>query len=49
MWHLAAIYDLAVKAEIAWKVNVEGTRMVCELRPEHILQLNAFYILVQHM
>ena len=26
VWHLAAIYDLAVKAEIAWKVNVEGTR-----------------------
>ena len=28
VWHLAAIYDLAVKAEIAWKVNVEGTRQV---------------------
>ena len=27
-WHLAAIYDLAVPKEIAWKVNVEGTRMV---------------------
>ena len=25
VWHLAAIYDLAVKAEIAWEVNVEGT------------------------
>ncbi|WP_318615954.1 SDR family oxidoreductase [Sporosarcina sp. YIM B06819] len=28
VWHLAAIYDLAVKAEIAWDVNVEGTRQV---------------------
>lgn len=24
-WHLAAIYDLAVPRELAWKVNVEGT------------------------
>ena len=24
-WHLAAIYDLAVPRDIAWKVNVEGT------------------------
>lgn len=35
MWHLAAIYDLAVKKEIAWQVNVEGTRMVCEFAREH--------------
>lgn len=27
-WHLAAIYDLAVPRDIAWKVNVEGTRQV---------------------
>ena len=27
-WHLAAIYDLAVPRELAWKVNVEGTRNV---------------------
>lgn len=27
-WHLAAIYDLAVKREIAYKVNVEGTKNV---------------------
>lgn len=27
-WHLAAIYDLAVPRDIAWKVNVEGTRFV---------------------
>lgn len=28
LWHLAAIYDLAVPREIAWKVNVLGTSMV---------------------
>ena len=27
VWHLAAIYDLAVPKEIAWKVNVHGTDM----------------------
>ena len=27
IWHLAAIYDLAVPKEIAWKVNVHGTGM----------------------
>lgn len=27
-WHLAAIYDLAVPREAAWKVNVEGTKNV---------------------
>ena len=25
MWHLAAVYDLAVPKDIAWKVNVHGT------------------------
>ena len=35
VWHLAAIYDLAVKAEIAWKVNVEGTRQVNEFVRNH--------------
>lgn len=29
-WHLAAIYDLAVPRELAWKVNVEGTKGVNE-------------------
>ncbi|SOB91838.1 thioester reductase-like protein [Ureibacillus xyleni] len=28
LWHLAAIYDLAVPREVAWKVNVHGTSMV---------------------
>lgn len=27
IWHLAAIYDLAVPKDIAWKVNVHGTDM----------------------
>ncbi|MER2089314.1 MAG: SDR family oxidoreductase [Sporosarcina sp.] len=35
VWHLAAIYDLAVKAEIAWNVNVEGTRQVNEFVQNH--------------
>lgn len=35
MWHLAAIYDLAVKEEIAWHVNVEGTKMVCDFARTH--------------
>ncbi len=30
LWHLAAIYDLAVSREIAWKVNVHGTANVNE-------------------
>lgn len=29
-WHLAAIYDLAVPRDLAWKVNVDGTRNVNE-------------------
>lgn len=29
-WHLAAIYDLAVPKDVAWKINVEGTRNVNE-------------------
>ncbi|WP_332649617.1 SDR family oxidoreductase [Lysinibacillus sp. 54212] len=28
LWHLAAIYDLAVPRKLAWKVNVHGTAMV---------------------
>ncbi|MFX3674304.1 MAG: SDR family oxidoreductase [Paenisporosarcina sp.] len=30
VWHLAAIYDLAVPRESAWLVNVQGTSMVNE-------------------
>uniref|UniRef100_UPI001CC8F5B3 SDR family oxidoreductase n=1 Tax=Escherichia coli TaxID=562 RepID=UPI001CC8F5B3 len=37
VWHLAAIYDLAVKPEIAWKVNVEGTRQMNEFVKNHPL------------
>lgn len=35
IWHLAAIYDLAVKEEIAWKVNVDGTKIVCDFARNH--------------
>jgi len=35
VWHLAAIYDLAVTKEIAWEVNVEGTKMVCNFVRTH--------------
>ncbi len=31
IWHLAAVYDLTVSAEIAERVNVGGTRMMLEL------------------
>lgn len=33
-WHLAAIYDLAVPRNLAWQVNVEGTRFVNEFLSE---------------
>lgn len=35
VWHLAAIYDLAVKEETAWAVNVKGTENVCEFVKGH--------------
>lgn len=31
MWHLAAVYDLAVSRELGMRVNVDGTRHVLEL------------------
>ena len=31
IWHLAAVYDLAVSRELGMRVNVEGTRNVLEL------------------
>ena len=31
VWHLAAVYDLAVAPEVARRVNVEGTRRVLEV------------------
>lgn len=34
LWHLAAVYDLAVKREIAWKVNVHGTACVNDFARE---------------
>lgn len=30
IWHLAAVYDLAVAQDLAWRVNVEGTRHVLD-------------------
>ncbi|TQR20189.1 SDR family oxidoreductase [Psychrobacillus vulpis] len=36
IWHLAAIYDLAVPKEVAWKINVYGTEMFNKL----VLQFN---------
>ena len=31
VYHLAAVYDLAVEKDLAFRVNVEGTRKVNEL------------------
>jgi len=31
IFHLAAVYDLSVAKEVAWKVNVDGTRHLLEL------------------
>lgn len=31
IFHLAAVYDLSVPAELAWSVNVDGTRHVVDL------------------
>ncbi|CAL1548837.1 unnamed protein product, partial [Lymnaea stagnalis] len=31
VFHLAAVYDLAVEKDLAFRVNVEGTRNVNEL------------------
>jgi thioester reductase-like protein len=33
-WHLAAVYDLAVSAELGQRVNVEGTRRIVEFLRE---------------
>ncbi|MEI5905907.1 SDR family oxidoreductase [Bacillus spongiae] len=41
VWHLAAIYDLAVSRDIAFKVNVEGTKMVNDL-VKRIIQLKRY-------
>jgi thioester reductase-like protein len=31
LWHLAAVYDLAVRREVGMRINVDGTRHVLEL------------------
>ncbi len=44
VWHLAAVYDLAVKRDLALRVNVEGTRNVLEAaeRFPHLRRLHYF-------
>lgn len=41
VYHLAAVYDLSVKREIAFKINVEGTRNMLKFA-EGCTQLNRF-------
>jgi thioester reductase-like protein len=42
VWHLAAIYDLAIEPRVAYKVNVSGTLHVLNLceRAAHLTRLN---------
>ncbi len=44
VWHLAAVYDLAVKRDLAVRVNVEGTRNVLDLaeRSPHLRRFHYF-------
>jgi thioester reductase-like protein len=44
VWHLAAVYDLAVKRELAHRVNVEGTRNVLDVAEHcpHLRRLHYF-------
>ncbi len=49
VWHLAAVYDLAVKAAVAHRVNVDGTRHVldfCEACTdfERLLYISTCYV-----
>ena len=49
LWHLAAIYDLAVKAEIAHRVNVQGTLHVLDFCAassdfERLLYISTCYV-----
>lgn len=43
VWHLAAIYDLAVDAESAWRVNVEGTRQINRFITEYLSIIRYMY------
>ena len=44
VWHLAAVYDLAVKRELGVRVNVDGTRNVLDLaeRSSNLRRLHYF-------
>ncbi len=42
VWHLAAVYDLAVPLAFAWKVNVDGTRHVLDFC-EMLVGIDALY------
>ncbi|MBW2732350.1 MAG: SDR family oxidoreductase [Deltaproteobacteria bacterium] len=44
VWHLAAIYDLAVSAALAYEVNVEGTLRVLDLCEELPLLKRLIYV-----
>ena len=49
VWHLAAIYDLAVAQSTAWRINVDGTRHVldlCESMPhlKTLLYISTCYV-----
>lgn len=44
VWHLAAIYDLAIPREPAYKVNVEGTRLMVALASRMKNLKHLFYI-----
>ena len=44
VWHLAAVYDLAVERELAVRVNVEGTRTeICWTRSHDVAGLSRFH------
>jgi len=53
VWHLAAVYDLAVPAKVAHRVNVEGTENVLELcrsrpRLERLHHVSTCYVSGRH-
>jgi len=53
IWHLAAVYDIAVPRDLAMLVNVEGTRHVCGLaerapRLERLHHVSTCYVSGRH-
>jgi thioester reductase-like protein len=54
IWHLAAVYDIAVPRDLAMHVNVEGTRHVCDLAErapglERLHYVSTCYVSGRHM